>query len=126
MVTALVDSSIIIDNLRNHLPAINWFANANMQLGITRIVRLEIIEGALNKSGLIHALTLLNDFDHIETIEADFIWASAQLIKFRLSHNVGGVDCLIAAASYRLQIPLYTMNLKHFSPLLGSLAQKPY
>jgi len=126
VVSALVDSSIIIDNLRSYPPAVSWFASTNMQLGITRMVRLEIIEGALNKTSLLRALTLLNDFEHIETIEADFIWASIQLIKFRLSHKIGGIDCLIAATSYRLQIPLYTMNLKHFTPILGTLAQKPY
>lgn len=126
MVSALVDSSIIIDNLRNYPPAVNWYASANVQLGLTRIVRLEVIEGALNKTNLLRALTLLNDFEHNDTIETDFIWASARLTKFRLSHSIGGVDCLIAATSYRLQIPLYTMNLKHFTPLLGTLAQKPY
>jgi predicted nucleic acid-binding protein len=95
-------------------------------LGITRFVRLEIIEGALNKSGLSRALTLLNDFEHVEVIDKDLAWASIELSKYRLSHNVGAMDCLIAASSYRLQVPLYTMNLKHFTPLIGSLAQKPY
>jgi hypothetical protein len=31
-----------------------------------------------------------------------------------------------SAPSYRLQLPLYTRNLKHFAPLLGKLAQEPY
>jgi predicted nucleic acid-binding protein len=45
---------------------------------------------------------------------------------FTLSHGVGIMDCLIASVSYRLQVPLYTRNLKHFTPLLGALAQTPY
>jgi hypothetical protein len=36
------------------------------------------------------------------------------------------IDCLIAAPSHRLNVPLYTMNLKHFTPLLGALAVRPY
>ena len=48
------------------------------------------------------------------------------LIGLSISHNVGSIDCLIASASHRLQLPLYTMNVKHFAPLLGGLAQKPY
>jgi len=36
------------------------------------------------------------------------------------------MDCLIAAAAFRLQVPLHTRNLKHFAPLLGELAQEPY
>jgi hypothetical protein len=31
-----------------------------------------------------------------------------------------------SAPSYRLQLPLYTRNLKHFAPLLGKLAREPY
>jgi predicted nucleic acid-binding protein len=53
-------------------------------------------------------------------------WAMDQQEKFALSHNVGMNDCLIASISYRLQLPLYTTNLKHFIPLLNNLAQKPY
>jgi predicted nucleic acid-binding protein len=56
----------------------------------------------------------------------DIDWAMQQLEIYRLSHGVDIPDCLIAAPSYRLQIPLYTRNLKHFSPLLGELAQAPY
>jgi predicted nucleic acid-binding protein len=47
-------------------------------------------------------------------------------MRYELSHGVGMMDCLIASVSYRLQLPLYTHNLKHFAPLLNDLAQKPY
>lgn len=46
--------------------------------------------------------------------------------QFRLSHNAGINDCLIAAVAERLQPPLYTANLKHFRVLLPAWAQKPY
>ena len=55
----------------------------------------------------------------------DLNWAMQQLRQYRLSHNVGILDCLIAAPAHRLQIPLYTRNLKHLEPLLGTLAQQP-
>jgi len=54
------------------------------------------------------------------------VWATEQLIVFNLSHNIDVFDCLIAAVSHRLQIPLYTRNLRHFEPLLGPLARPPY
>ena len=50
----------------------------------------------------------------------------AQHVTHRLRFGVGVLDCLIAAPAFRLQLPLYTHNLKHFTPLLGDLAQKPY
>ncbi len=49
-----------------------------------------------------------------------------QLFIYKLSQNVGQSDCLVASVSHRLQVPLYTHNLRHFELLLGPLAQKPY
>lgn len=126
MVSGLLDTSILVDNLRSFPPAVNWLANNQTQLGLTRIVRLEVIEGARDKQGQRRAVKLLNDFEQIELTTSDLVWATDQLVRFRLSHNVSSFDCLIASASHRLQLPLYTMNVKHFAPLLGGLAQKPY
>lgn len=58
--------------------------------------------------------------------QGDLDWAMQAQMQYELSHGVGMMDCLIASVSYRLQIALYTHNLKHFAPLLGSLAQPPY
>jgi len=49
-----------------------------------------------------------------------------QVERFQFSHHIGKDDCLIAAVAYRLQLPLYTHNLKDMTPLLGNLAVKPY
>lgn len=65
-------------------------------------------------------------FDMIDLTSGDQEWAMQQQMVYELSHGVGMMDCLIASVSYRLQIPLYTHNLKHFTPLIGDLAQKPY
>lgn len=49
-----------------------------------------------------------------------------QMENFRLTHGVTSQDCLIAAVAYRLQLPLYTHNLKDMVPLIGTLALKRY
>jgi predicted nucleic acid-binding protein len=50
-----------------------------------------------------------------------------QLERYRLSHGVGINDCLIASVAHRLQLPLYTHNLKDMRVLLGeTLVIKPY
>lgn len=125
MTTVLLDTSIVVDLLRGYLPAKVWIAT-QAQVGVTRAVWLEIIEGAQNKNDLRYALALLRDFTLIEFTQADFEWAARMLIMFRLSHNIGTMDCLIAAPSHRLSLPLQTQNLRHFRPLLGNLAQTPY
>lgn len=48
------------------------------------------------------------------------------MLRYTLSHNVDALDCLIASVHPRLNMPLYTRNLKHFAPILGSLARLPY
>ena len=125
MAVGLVDTNVLIDALREHGPAISWLAQQG-QLGVTRVVYLELIEGASNRIELQRALNFLKQFEPVQMVEADFEWATRQLVQFRLSHGVGMMDCLIAAPAHRHQLPLYSRNLKHLTPLLGSLAQKPY
>lgn len=125
MVTALLDTSVVVDVLRQHPPAKAWLSSI-ADIGITKIVQLEVLEGANNRVEQRRALRFLRHFDHIDLVTADLDWAMEQLVRYKLSHNVGMMDCLIAAASHRLQLPLYTTNLKHFAPMLGGLVQKPY
>ncbi len=125
MVNALLDSAIVVDLLRNHPPAVDWLAR-QAGLGATPVVWLEIIEGARDLFSQRRALKLLRRFDRVDIEPEDARWAIGKALEYRLSHGVGIMDCLIAAANHRLQLPLYTRNLKHFSPLLGSLARSPY
>ena len=127
MVDALLDTTVLVDMLRNHPPAIAWKnAQGQSAYGITPIVWMELIIGAQNKAVQRRAVEFLTQFGMIYLTQADMDWAMQQLMAYHLSDNVGMMDCLIAAPSYRLQLPLYTHNLKHFAPLLGPLAQKPY
>jgi predicted nucleic acid-binding protein len=125
MVDALLDTAVVVDVLRGHPPATAWLATQS-QLGVTPMVWLEIIEGAPNQRAQRAALRLLQSFERVEVTPPDIDWAIRQLLRFHLSHGVEAMDSLIAAVSHRLQVPLYTPNLKHFTPLLGPLAQNPY
>jgi len=87
---------------------------------------MEIVQGAPDKSKQQHAVKFLKQFHMAQTMNTDIEWAMQQLQTYHLSHNVGIMDCLIAAPAHRLQIPLLTHNVKHFSPMLGSLVQQPY
>jgi predicted nucleic acid-binding protein len=58
---------------------------------------------------------------------ADMDWAMQQLERYRLSHGVEMNDCLIASVAHRLQVPLYTHNLRDMRVLLKeTLVIKPY
>jgi predicted nucleic acid-binding protein len=121
----LLDTSILIDALRDYKPAKTWLRNLQ-DIGVSQAVWLEVIDGAINKQERNRGVKLLLRFHQLDTTPDDIQRAIDALSQFRLSHGVGIMDCPIASTSHRLQIPLYTTNLKHFTPIIGSLAVKPY
>lgn len=125
MINACVDTSVLVDVLRLRPQATAWL-QAQTDLAATPIVRMELIAGAQNKVEQAKALRLVAQVTMVYLTQADLEWAMQQQVTYVLSHNVGINDCLIASVSYRLQVPLYTTNMKHFVPLLGVLVQNPY
>lgn len=125
MATGLVDTSIVVDVLRAYLPALAWL-QTQTGLAVSGAVWIEVLEGVINKQELVSATKILRGFELVELTDADFIMGRDLLIRYKLSHGADGGDCLIAATSQRLSLPLYTHNLKHFTPMIGALAIKPY
>ncbi len=127
VVEGIIDTSIIIDFLRRHPPARDWLLRETIErFAITPVVWMETIQGAANKIELDRALRFLHQFSVEHPTPADNEWAMQQLAYFHLSHNVGFQDVMIASVAFRLQVPLYTINVKHFSPLPSVIAQRPY
>jgi predicted nucleic acid-binding protein len=125
VVTGLVDTTILVDVIRRHQPAAAWLS-AQPPLGITPMVYMELMSGARDKTEQLKSARLLARFQMVYPTQADMDWAMEQQMAHALSHGVGVLDCLIASVNHRLQLPLYTGNLKHFARLLGDLARKPY
>jgi predicted nucleic acid-binding protein len=125
VVIGLLDTAVLVDFLRAYPPAGDWL-HRQAHLGVSPIVWLELIEGVEDKRDQARALQLLQLFERVDILPVDFDWAIQQALRFRLSHNIDMMDCLIASTAYRLNIPIFTSNLKHFRPLLGDLVQKPY
>ena len=125
MVAALLDTAIVVDVLCLYPPAVAWLGQQG-QLGLSTIVWLEIIEGASDRQAEQDALRLLRRFERVETTAEDIDWAIRHVLRLLLSQGVDAMDCLIASVIQRMGIPLYTRNLRHFTPLLGDLARQPY
>jgi predicted nucleic acid-binding protein len=87
---------------------------------------MEVMEGASNKANQAQCKAILSQFDMLYLTFADQRWAMQQLERFQFSHHIDKDDCLIASVAHRLQVPLYTHNLKDISPMIGNLAVKPY
>lgn len=128
MSLAIVDSNIVIELFKKEPDALVWFRKQT-QLAITPITWIEVIYGA-SKGG--RAMRdaherVLKTFKMEYLIQDDFDWAMSEMHKHGLRTDIDGNDYLIAAVAHRLSIPLYTHNLKHMRPLLGSkLTIDPY
>lgn len=123
----LVDTTVLVDLLRQHQPAIVWAkAASTWRLGVTPIVWMEVVVGTHDRQHQHLAIRLLSLFEMVKFAPIDGEWAMDRLARQHLRHGVGVFDVLIAASAYRLGVPLYTHNLKHFTPLHGELARKPY
>lgn len=125
MINAVLDTTVILHLFRKYPPAIQWFNN-QQRYGVTPITWLEVMEGTSNKANQAQCKNLLSQFELLYLTSSDQQWAMQQLERFQFSHHIGMGDCLIAASAYRLQLPLYTHNLKDMTPMLGDLAVKPY
>jgi predicted nucleic acid-binding protein len=126
MTVAVADTTVVVHLYRRYTPALTWYGSLSQPLGISSITWMEVMYGAGSKAKQAASKTLLSQFDLIHLTSVDQDWAMQQMEKYRLSHGVATNDCLIAAVAYRLQLSLYTHNLKDMSPMIGHLAVKPY
>jgi predicted nucleic acid-binding protein len=126
MTVAIVDTTVIVHLYRRYPPAIIWYAAFSQPLGVTPMTWMEVMYGAGSKAKQAASKALLKQFDLVHLTAVDQDWAMQQLETYRLSHGLAMNDCYIASVAYRLQVPLYTHNLKDMTPLIGSLALQPY
>ena len=127
MTAGIADSTIAIHILRGNPAARAWFSAQSVRLSITPITWLEVMYGAPSKREQTRTQALLDQFDLLYLTQADMDWAMQQLLTYRLSHGIAVMDCLIASVCHRLQVPLYTHNVRDMAILLDrALVIKPY
>jgi len=126
MSIGIVDTTVILHYFRNYAAARAWVDSQPVQLSVTSVTWLEVMEGASSKANQAESRRVLDKFEMLYLTATDQVWAMEQLERFQFSHHIGMNDCLIASVAYRLRRPLYTHNIKDMAPLLGELAVKPY
>ena len=126
MTVAIADTTVIVHYFRKHPAAQAWVDTLSVQLSVVSITWLEVMQGAGSKAKEAACKAILDRFELLYLMQTDQDWAMEQMQGYRLSHGVTLNDCLIASVAYRLQVPLYTHNLKDMTPLIGQLAVKPY
>jgi predicted nucleic acid-binding protein len=127
-IDALFDTNILIAIWRGDAQAQAWLPTlpSTMVIGLPVLVAMELLDGARDTAEQRRATKMIDLYPIVYVEQQDSLWAQTQHAKYKLSHNVGILDALIASAAARLKIPIYTLNTKHFSPLPDVTAIRPY
>lgn len=122
----LLDTSILVDVLRGYKPVRTWIdALPEDACAISVITSAELIAGCRNRT---EQRAVERELELYETV-----WLTEEISqsafefykRYHLSHNVGFLDCLIAATAIQNGLQLATLNLKHF-PFSELRVAKPY
>jgi predicted nucleic acid-binding protein len=127
VISSILDTSVVIDLLRGLPPAVRWFSDLGRQRpAITPVVWMEAVQGASDGTKRAQAIRFLRQFLVEHPTADDNRWAMRQLARFYLSHGIHLQDVMIASVAARLEVPLYTLNVKHYQPLPGIRVVRPY
>ncbi len=123
----LVDTSVAVDHLRGHEPAVGLLAGLlsdEVRLLGSEVVRFELLAGV--RAGDEDALEVFCEaLDWVPVTEEVSRRAAAFARRYRASHSgIDDADYLVAATSALLDAALVTTNIRHF-PMFDEL-QRPY
>lgn len=122
----LLDTDILIDIRRGHIPAIAWFAGLDELPSVSGFVVMELIQGAQNSQQVRTILKLVAPLAIVWPTEADCKLALSNFTSYHLSHNLGLIDSLIGAIAVGASAKLCTFNVKHYKAIPGLLIEQPY
>lgn len=122
----LVDTDIMIDIQRGHVPALTWFASLTELPSIPGFVAMELIQDAQNKQQVRKALQLVAPLPVVWPTETDCARALSDFTAYHLAHRVGLIDVLIAACAVGRDATLCTFNAKHYRVIPGLNIVQPY
>ncbi len=123
-----VDTNILIDALRGHLPATQFLSASSLIdiVACSQVCEIELLLGAPSQALRQPVEKLLRDLTVITPIEADFVTAMSLFRPLSLSHGVEFFDCLVGATALRLGVPVYSRNVKHLAIIPGLTVAQGY
>ena len=128
MADTLVDATILIDATNNHPKAVRCVDE--LVLGKSAFthaqVAAEVLMGTRDSKDQAKLQRFLRRFAMIHASEADSQSALLYLARFHLPHDLGFGDCLIGTPALRLNLPVATLNVRHFRLFPGLKVICPY
>jgi hypothetical protein len=113
MTDILLDTSVVIDYLRNDQRAVSY-VNALIPPILSIITVGEIFEGCRDRNELRLVEKTLAKFTIFPISEEISVKAITLVKQFHLSHGLRIIDSLIAATASTYNFTLITSNIKHF------------
>ncbi len=127
MPACLIDTVVIVDLLRGHRPALDWVGQIEVEDRFISIVTVfELLEGCENLRAQRQLERELDSYITLPITDVVSAQALSWLREHRLRAGIGYPDCLIGATARELDLPLYTLNVRHFRALQGLRVQRPY
>ena len=124
----LIDSTIMIDAANQHPRALHYVKKLLLagEAFTHAQVAAEVLSGTRDSRELARLLRFLRQFVLLHASELDSQCALAYLARFHLSHDLGFGDCLIGSTALRLDLPVATLNVRHFRLFPGLKVVRPY
>jgi predicted nucleic acid-binding protein len=123
----LLDTDVMIDILRGYQPAKEWLASAqNQEISVPGLVAMELLQGCQNAREQKRLEKALNAYPLYWAEPQDCTRALKNFAAFRLSHQLGLLDALIAETAVGFGAQLATFNAKHYNVLKELKTIQPY
>lgn len=117
--SAVLDTTVLIDVLRGHRPAVQYLLELDDVGVCSEVTRVEVLRG-LRSDERRSAERLFQHIQWVPVEEAVARAAGEFGRRLRRSHgSVGVADLIIAATAEQLDLPLATTNVRHFPMFRG-------
>jgi predicted nucleic acid-binding protein len=113
----LIDTDVLTDYLRGYAAAVSYVEAQQERLLISVVTVAELDAGVREGEERSRLERFLRAFDIIPLDQRLAVQGGLYRRDYSKSHNVGLADALIAATATQWQVPLVTLNRKHF-PML--------
>ncbi|HEX3528578.1 MAG TPA: type II toxin-antitoxin system VapC family toxin [Thermoanaerobaculia bacterium] len=120
----LIDADVLIDYLRDYTGAVSYVEALRERLLVSVVTVAELYAGVREGEERSRLERFLQAFEIIPLDQHLATQGGLYRRDYGKSHNVGLADALIAATAAQRQIPLVTLNRKHFPMLQDVLV--PY
>jgi hypothetical protein len=123
----LVDTDVMVDLLREYLPALRWLeALGEEEIVLPGFVVMELIQGSNNRAEQERLHRELESYPVVWPAPEVCDEAVSLMARFHLSHRLGMIDALVGQLAVSLNLPLHTFNQKHYAAIADLRLVQPY